>query len=298
MKTKKGDRLLLIAVAIVALSLILQALGMKSILQVHTLGDNYENGHFVELFLGDNQRTKVPKEILDAQFSKYKYVSDYGETFNLFTIRQVSEFLTKRERGFRDPLNVDEVLYIIEDSIDAYFTYERVVFTGESAQTTAGGVLYYSVGFPDSYSSYDELYSIVLSHISQIICYRLIIHDAGFMRAYHSSNGVLGIFSETRLNVGKDNNYYTAMLIDEGSFSDDAYKSRLGTMLLEYIINVDPEGVKDAKDHDSIRFYSPALSVTDSTGEIIMWDTMTHVAVRLFPTSSLEERINEKLGME
>ena len=297
MRRKTNDKLLIIAVLIVAASLVLQTFVLRSITKKSFEAQSYEKIGYLDKD-AYKYSVRLPKEIMDRKFSAFKHVTDYGSTLNYFTLLQFEDFEKQRKSGVRNVLTVDDVLYIVEDSIDAYFSYKRVVFTGESAQTTAGGVLYYSVGFPDSYSSYDELYSIVLSHISQIICYRLLIHDAGFMRAYHSSNGVLEIFNETGLSVGNGTNYYTAMLIDEGSLADDAYKSRLGTKLLEYITNVDPESVKDAKDHDSILFYSPALSVTDSTDEIIMWDTMTYEAIRLFPTISLEEMINEKLGIE
>lgn len=296
MKIKKSDRLLMVAVVIVALSLVLQALAMKSILQVSTPGEDYDKTDFIDNteFSVDGSEF-IPNVIVSQKFNQFKYVSDYGKTLNLFTTTQRSELENKRASGIRSILTLDEVLYIIEDSIDIYFTYERVALTGERAQFgSMGGLLYYSVGFPQSYESYDELYAKVVSDISLIIRFRLMLHDAGFVTVYGENGAVNVVVENSVLNdVGK-NTYFT-LILDNGEYANDQYKSNAAVKLYEFLSNYNDTAVGKAKDLDGIAMQDAAIAISGATNEVFVWDTQSLMALKVFPLDSLENKIGEKL---
>jgi len=296
MKIKKSDRLLMVAVVIVALSLVLQALAMKSILRVSTPGENYDKTDFIDNteFSVDGSEF-IPNVIVSQKFNQFKYVSDYGKTLNLFTTTQRSELENKRASGIRSILTLDEVLYIIEDSIDIYFTYERVALTGERAQFgSMGGLLYYSVGFPQSYESYDELYAKVVSDISLIIRFRLMLHDAGFVTVYGENGAVNVVVENSVLNdVGK-NTYFT-LILDNGEYANDQYKSNAAVKLYEFLSNYNDTAVGKAKDLDGIAMQDAAIAISGATNEVFVWDTQSLMALKVFPLDSLENKIGEKL---
>lgn len=296
MKIKKSDRLLMVAVAIVALSLVLQALAMKSILQVSTPGEDYDKTDFIDNsdFSSDGSEF-IPNVIVSKKFNQFKYVSDYGKTLNLFTTTQRSELENKRASGIRSILTLDEVLYIIEDSIDIYFTYESVMLTGERVQFgSMGGLLYYSVGFPQSYESYEELYAKVVSDISLIIRFRLMLHDAGFVTVY-GDNGAVNVLVENSVlnDVGK-NTYFT-LILDNGEYANDQYKSNAAVKLYEFLSNYNDTAVGKAKDLDGIAMQDAAIAISGATNEVFVWDTQSLMALKVFPLDSLENKIGEKL---
>lgn len=315
MKTKTSDRLLWIAVIIVAIALVLQALALKSIANTALVGAEYTRTDPIDL----ENAVKVPNEVLDAKYSKYKHVSEDGKILFLFTQEQVDAFLEMRKNGVRENLTLDEILYIIEDSIDVYFTYDSVVFTGLEADNShisstisSTDRLTVAVSFPkhpENIATYEIYYNHIVSSIMRIIWYRLSIHDSGFLEVYDGglfeSDDSAGIESgKIKFNDRvKDYEgyrhrcYYTSLSFDSTSV-DDAYRAWLATWFYDYWVYM-RDNVIDEKWHDdrsSIQNF--ALVMPLGRSELIMIDTDTFVPVKIFPTSSLDKRVRENVGYE
>lgn len=307
MKTKTSERLLWIAVIIVAIALVLQALALKSIANTALVGAEYTRTDPIDL----ENAVKVPNEVLDAKYSKYKHVSEDGKILYLFTQEQVDAFLEMRKNGVRENLTLDEVLYIIEDSIDVYFTYDSVVFTGLEADNSHISSTISStdrptvaVSFPkhpENIATYEIYYNHIVSSIMRIIWYRLSIHDSGFLEIYDS--GELDFYnikfnSEVKdRGVNKHRYYYTSLTFDSTSV-DDAYRAWLATWFFDYWMYM-RDSVIDEKWHNN-RSSIPNFALVMSLGrsELIMIDTDTFIPVKIFPTSSLDKRVRENVGYE
>lgn len=306
MQRKTNDRLLWIAVVIIAFSLVLQTFGIKEMTKTQTYKEDYSKDSFIYADHLTDKRTPVPKEVLDKKFAEYKLVSDDGKTMNLFTEYQYRYAVQMRRQGHRERLSLDEVLYIIEDSIDLYFAYDRVMFTGCIDPWTLSSSFfsdhrYVSVYFPknpDNFYSFEDYYGYVVRDISKIVWFRLMVHDSGFVGIYDNGNLSSGNMEIKHLldypYLGSANYHYSVVLRDHDV--DDFYKNELATTFYNYWVNLRGKDIEEADDFDSINIRSAALSLAFGSGEIVMWDVHTLDAVKLFPTTSLEARIREALA--
>lgn len=295
MKNTSKDRVLLISVVFVAVSIILQVFAAKGLINNQIYNEEYTRSDIVDSF----NKTPIPKLVLDVKFEQYKRVTDYGATVNLFNLLQYEEFENRRVYGRRTPLTIDEILYIIEDSIDLYFSYERVVFTGDTKNINPVGTsMYYFVGFSGDFSTFEEAYDTAITHISQMIWFRIMTHDAGLLRVIdNKEQGSIIICEENEMYIGNDKREMAAMIIDGETSIDDTYKNKLSMDLYTFLLNFDGQEIIEYKDSESIFMEDPALLLTFATKEIIMWDTSYLGAVKLFPLSSLEDAVKARIDL-
>ena len=300
MRKKTNDALLWVAVVILAAVLILQTFALKSILVNEITTQPYDRKSFENAEIMKYYRVPIPKKILRSVFSEYSYITENGKRLNLFTNEQYDELLSIRESGIRDSLTVDEILYIIEDSIDLYFTYEEVRFTGCFIEGSGLSNYEMSVAFkayPEGFYSYEHYYKFFVLDISRIIWFRLLMHDSGFMKVYGRDidNGNIQISSS--VEYPNDRCYYS-MLVDDTQVIDDDYKNRLGVAFYTYWKNLNGKEIETAVDYNDISIQSPALTIDFGSGEIVMWDALNLTAIKVFPLDSLDTMVKERLASE
>lgn len=133
---------------------------------------------------------------LQEKFNKYLHKE--GNVITVFTEEQYTELKEVRENGNRIPLTYEEILFIINDSISMYLSYDEIILTNAnrdnvipllSSQSGNARIIHPSHEEYSEYETYSlakEAYEKMLMDIYEIIYYRIYIHDAGFETIYHT----------------------------------------------------------------------------------------------------------------
>ncbi len=151
----------------------------------------------------------APQEQIALREKFDVYLHKDGNAVTVFSEEQYAELKAVRESGKRNPLTYDEILYLINDSISLYFTYDEIKLTNVVAdginndQYLCGndGIIYpYHGDFSEidpafrqndfAYRQYERM----LEEIYYIIYYRIYVHDAGFeevTEAYGAGKGTI-----------------------------------------------------------------------------------------------------------
>lgn len=183
----------------------------------------------------------VTEDSLTAQLplmSKFsEYLHEEGNTVAVFSPEQYEELKTVRESGKRNPLSYAEILYLIDDSINLYFTNETITLYNANVDGILPPTLGFSViqssssciilpyhGDYTEFEVYTEAlarYEKMLEEIYAIIYYRIYMHDAGFTDVTRSYDRVIapserGEFFEENKDVSSIllSNIYQMLAID------------------------------------------------------------------------------------
>ena len=190
----------------------------------------------------DGQGSSVVEDAPQGQNEMREKFSAYlhkdGNTVTVFSEEQYAELKAVRENDKRDPLTYEEILFLVNDSINLYFTCDEIRLTNSnrdnvipllSNQSGNARVIYPEYKDRAAYETYSEAetaYNKMLTDIYEIIYYRIYMHDAGFetvMHTYHSGHdlifgnryhGNLGMISSA-----VPQGYYQMLAIDNAAFS-------------------------------------------------------------------------------
>ncbi len=146
------------------------------------------------------ENTPPAQAPLNEKFSEY--IHKEGKTVTVFSEEQYAELKAIRDSGKRIPLTYDEILFLVNDSIGMYFSYDEIRLTNACFDNIP--TLAFEMGVPQSgkaymayhpyhgdyseYESYDSArlrYDRVIQEIYAIIYYRIYMHDAGFAKVIH-----------------------------------------------------------------------------------------------------------------
>lgn len=128
---------------------------------------------------------------LQEKYGVYLHAED-GKSVTVFSEEQYAELKAARDGGTRIPLTYDEILFLVNDSINLYFTYDEIRLTNANRDHVtpflheqsgdAFTIRAYNMDYSEygSYSAAKQAYSTMLDDIYEIIYYRLYMHDAGF----------------------------------------------------------------------------------------------------------------------
>ncbi len=143
----------------------------------------------------DLEAAPLPQKALQEKFNRYIHAE--GNVVTVFSEQQYNELKAIREKGERVPLSYDEVLFLMNDSVNLYFRYEEIRLRNAAAdgignQLVSGNaeIIYPYHGDFSEFAKYDaacEQYEKMLKDIYSIIYYRIYMHDAGFERVYEGS---------------------------------------------------------------------------------------------------------------
>ena len=167
-----------------------------------------------------------------------EYLHEDGTAVTVFSEEQYAELKAVRESDKRNPLTYEEILFLVNDSINLYFAYDEIILTNANRDhviplltNQSGNARVIKTGYKgaSAYETYNEAqiaYNEMLTNIYEIIYYRIYMHDAGFEmvhHTYHSGkdnifgnryNGNLGMISSA-VQMGR----YQMLAIDGATFS-------------------------------------------------------------------------------
>lgn len=142
-----------------------------------------------------------------------EYIHQEGKTVTVFSEEQYKELKSIRDNGARTPLTYDEIIFLINDSIGMYFSYDEIHLYNAcvdhilplrlsfaSLQSGNACSIYpYHGDFSEFETFYDAQfrYNRMIEEIYGIIYYRIYMHDAGFETVHHAYySGKHQIFGE------------------------------------------------------------------------------------------------------
>ena len=222
---KRNIKFFAIVISLLMISFLVLIGGM------YMIGNNYERTNIDKQSTNLSSSMKEEDIILEdaplAQVemkSKFRsYLHEEGKVLTLFTEEQYTELKSVREKGERDPLSYDEILFLVNDSIRLYFEYDEIHLTNANkdyilplglslVQSSNACILYpYHGNYSEctSYSEAEQVYGKMLEEIYAIIYYRIYMHDAGFELVHHSYKSEVGdmVFGN---NVDKECGYISS----------------------------------------------------------------------------------------
>ncbi len=180
----------------------------------------------------------IPPAQTELQKKFNQYLHKVGNTVTIFSEEQYAELKAIRDNDNRTPLTYEEILFLVNDSINLYFTYDEIILPNANRDNViplltiqSGNARVIKTEYKDAnaYDTYNEAqiaYNEMLTNIYEIIYYRIYMHDAGFEmvhHTYHSGednifgnryNGNLGMISSA-VPIGR----YQMLAIDDATFS-------------------------------------------------------------------------------
>lgn len=164
------------------------------------------------------------------------YLHKDGNTVTVFSEEQYSGLKDVRESDKRIPLTYEEILYLVNDSINLYFTYEEIRLTNSnrdnvvpllSDRSENARIITPAYKDASAYETYDEAitaYQQMLADIYEIIFYRIYMHDAGFegvFHHYHSGQDLIfgRRYHTSPISSAAQVEHYQMLAIDNAAFS-------------------------------------------------------------------------------
>ncbi|MBE6578555.1 MAG: hypothetical protein E7651_01965 [Ruminococcaceae bacterium] len=179
----------------------------------------------------------APTGQLPLQNKFNEYLHEDGNTVTIFSPEQYAQLKAVRDSGERTPLTYEEILFLVNDSINMYFKYDEIylcnanvdgvlplVLTFSAPQSSSSCIIKPYHGDFSEFEIYSEAsvrYQHMLQEIYDIIYYRIYMHDAGFTGIRLYSDTVVGpsewdVFWEATqyLNSVSLHMYYQMLAID------------------------------------------------------------------------------------
>lgn len=266
---------------------------------------DYNMDEFVDknLFVSAISNGPEAQSELQEKFAVYNFEStdeNGGQTLTLFSKDQYDTITEKRTNGERFFLTYDEVLFIINDSIQMYNKYDTVILTNaadifENDSLGDAVISAYHGDYSEiSYQAATEKYEQMISDIYNIIIYRLSMLDSGFTKAYHVS-GLSSTWESDKLTFEYDSNKMIdetlyVLSVDEGVISNrQEYLNEMVEAYNNYRLKT--RAMLSAEYHeegwDATLKYPLLVSVYGGY-EISLIDTDAFTVNKLFPTNELD----------
>ncbi len=156
--------------------------------QKNTFAENSSQGGIIE-------DAPIEQGTMKEKFDAYLHVENGNVT--VFSEEQYADLKSVRDEGKRNPLSYEEILFLMYDSINLYFTYDEIKLTNAICDDILPLKYYLNtpsyVIYPENkdfneyfdYYSSNNAYKKMLNEIYEIIYYRIYMHDAGFAEVIH-----------------------------------------------------------------------------------------------------------------
>lgn len=249
-----------------------------------------------------------------------EYIHQEGKTVTVFSEEQYKELKSIRDNGARTPLTYDEIIFLINDSIGMYFSYDEIrlynacvdsilplSLTFASLQSSNACIIYPYHGdfsefeiFSDAQFRYDRM----IQEIYAIIYYRIYMHDAGFETVHHTYKDGEDYIFTNRCNAhyGEVSSavpvgIYQMLAIDNAGFSGTQNEEKLVNEYTKiahwerehYTNHIDPD--KKFQNLDSKILKTQNTNVLRQPKEYAFYIHDTDNTVQtVFPTSELKNK--------
>lgn len=266
------------------------------------------SGEFVYESRGDARYERIPISytFLDEKFSKYKSIDQNGDRGTIVTLfpidNQWIDFMGLRGDKSPRALTVDEILYIIEDSIKLYKENEIIRLNGLFMLSTSGipqprssmAVVAQTRHITSKWNSlsYDDpqrKYEVICGDLYYIISYRLWMHDTGLVYFRQSPEVT---YLEYPFASNDTYSFTSAIgairILDPLSKIED--KDLMKSTFVEYmewVENLEHEPTDVL--FESISFDEPFLFAAGGT--LVLYDLKSGEAAKLFPNEALRSEL-------
>ena len=176
----------------------------------------------------------IAQTALQTKFNAYLHKD--GKTVTIFSEEQYAELKSVRENDNRIPLTQEEILFLVNDSINLYFTYDEIILTNANRDhviplltNQSGNARVIKTGYKgasayDTYSEAETAYNKMLTDIYEIIYYRIYMHDAGFETVIHHDHSGQDLIFGRRYDTSPISSsvpvgMYQMLAIDGATFS-------------------------------------------------------------------------------
>lgn len=185
---------------------------------------------------GGNIVEDAPLAQTELQKKFNQYLHKDGNTVTIFSEEQYAELKAIRDNDNRTPLTYEEILFLVNDSINLYFTYDEIILPNANRDNViplltnqSGNARVIKTGYKDAsaYDTYNEAqiaYNEMLTNIYEIIYYRIYMHDAGFEVVIHHDHSGQDLIFGRRYNTSPISSavpvgMYQMLAIDDATFS-------------------------------------------------------------------------------
>ena len=165
-----------------------------------------------------------------------EYLHEDGTAVTVFSEEQYAELKEVRESDKRNPLTYEEILFLVNDSINLYFTYDEIILTNANRDhaiplltNQSGNARVIKTGYKgasayDTFSEAETAYNKMLTDIYEIIYYRIYMHDAGFETVIHHEHSGQDLIFGRRYDTSPISSsvpvgHYQMLAIDGATFS-------------------------------------------------------------------------------
>lgn len=127
-----------------------------------------------------------------------EYLHQDGKNLIIFSDEQYETLKAMRDEGTRTPLTYEEIIYLVNDSIGMYFSYDKICLYNANVdcvlppifpQSSSSCIIKPYHGDYTEFEAYSDAltrYERVVQEIYAIIYYRIYMHDAGFETVQHT----------------------------------------------------------------------------------------------------------------
>lgn len=264
--------------------------------------------------IGDSPMTQAA---LQEKFGAYIHEEDGGKTAIVFSDEQYRTLKLRRLNRERSALTYEEILFLINDSVNLYFGHDKVVLTkavadGISAKSHLSSTAEVIEPYHGDFTEFDdngqacEAYNRMIQDIYSIIYYRIYVHDAGFRKVSEIEYAIPStclverkICAEGSWYEGAEGteviNVMQMLSIDGGDTAGDAYKEKLANEYQSYTGKL----AHMRSDANSTQFLENTLEspllltyrrIERGSGEpsFFLVDTDAFTTAQLFPTEELK----------
>lgn len=268
---------------------------------------------------GGNIVEDAPLAQTELQKKFNAYLHKDGNTVTIFSEEQYAELKAIRENDNRTPLTYEEILFLVNDSINLYFTYDEIRLTNSNRdyviplldnQSGNARVIYPEYKNENAYETYGEAviaYYEMLTDIYEIIYYRIYMHDAGFETVFHHYHSGKDLIFGRRYDTSPISSAvpverYQMLAIDNATFSGiDNEEKLVGEYktLLEWKRMYEADAIIDYEHYpylNSAVLYTSILNTVRQPMEYKLYiaGPKDDPAQQIYPTTELENMMPYK----
>ena len=292
MARKTSDALLLAVLILVALAILVQGLVMKDVLANDFDGEEYTVSQYIDESLFKYPTRTYDKEVFEGHYSQYEKVIEEGVSIELFP---ENSFEQQNQAGIRNELTLDHYLYILEDTVEMYFSYSVI---------TLNYHLNSGYGYDIGFSNYQEVINtrreyayLAKRDIFYIAQYRLTKLDKGILPVYWGYDmGQLMTYLEhpSYNDSWRHFDCDTAVLLDKSRKIDDRYLKALQENVKSFrSIEFNRDTVPLPCKWGEVYAQSPLVVFNSTKETLVVFDIITKDAYSVFPDELIEQKVIE-----
>lgn len=307
----KNKTWLIVTVCMLLASAVILTGCMYAIAQQEEPSKPYEMGEAVSLVPED---APTPQAEMEAKFAVYNHAAEVGEeqVLHLFSASQAEEQWTKRQNGEDFRLTYDEIIFLINDSLRLYNTYDEIYLTDAlkngiliTSMSQNHHIIHSNRGVCSglSYEEEQKAYEQMMMDVATIATYRIAMLDSRMRQIGVTSVPYSGWYgSHNVYSIGGQEIYegqwlpgfpaptsfacWAMLLTEEPITDEDAYRDGLRAYFSGGLSQTESDAVAEYPPMLLFGFWKYAIQKVNSPAA---FKNIVGRCETLFPTAELEE---------